>query len=91
MQCAAAEEQGVVLVGEAQCELVDHLIELEGLLDQAGQFDQAADESAFAFGVGAVVAGERDHQHAERGELRGKSLGRGDADLGAGAGEHHEV
>ena len=83
IQRAAAEEQRVMLVGEALGELVDHRIELQRLLDQRRQLDQARHEAALALGVRAVVLGERDHQHAERGELRGERLGRGDADLRA--------
>ena len=91
MQGAATKEQRVLLVGEAQCELLDDGVEFEGLVDQAGQLDEAIDELALALRGAAVVARERDHQHAERGELRGKGLGRGDANLGPGAGQHHEV
>ncbi len=63
----------------------------EGLLDQRRQLDQAGDEAALALGVGAVVLGERDHQHAERGQLRGEGLGGGDADLRTRARQHHEL
>ena len=63
----------------------------QGLLHQRRQLDEARDEAALAFRVRAVVAGEGDDQHAQRGELRGEGLGRGDADLRSGARQHDEL
>ena len=70
---------------------LDDRVEREGLLDQRRQLDEARHEAALALGIGAVMLGERHHQHAERGELRGEGLGGGDADLRARARQHDEL
>ncbi len=80
-----------MLVGEALRELVDHRIERQRLLDERRHLDQPLHEAALALRVGGAVLRERDHEHAERGELRGERLGRGHADLRARAREHHEL
>ena len=63
VQRAAAEEQGVVLVGEALGEFMDHGIEREGPLDERGQLDQPRHETALALGVRAVMFRQSDHEH----------------------------
>ena len=57
---AAAEEQRVMLVGEALRQLADLAVEMQRLLDQPGNLDQALHQPALALGVSAVELGERD-------------------------------
>ncbi len=81
VQGAAAQEQGVLLVGEVQRQLVHGVIEFEGFLDHARKFDELADQAPLPFGVTAVVARECNRQQAQGHQLGGEGLGRGDADL----------
>ena len=69
----------------------DLAVEMQRLLDQPRNLDQPLHQPALAFRVGAVELGERDHEHAERRELRRERLGRRDADLRAGARQQHEL
>ena len=66
-------------------------VELQGLFDEPGQLQQLLDQLALAGRARRAVLGERDDQHAERGQLRGERLGRGHADFRAGAGQQHQI
>ena len=66
MHRAAPQEQRVLLVGETQRQAMHGRIELQRLLDQRRQLDQARDQAALALGIGAVVARQRDGQHRQR-------------------------
>ena len=81
----------MLLVRKALSKLLDHGIKLEGFLDHAGQLDQSADQATLALGVAAVVASERDDQHAQSGQLGRECLGRSDADLRTGPRQHHKI
>ena len=49
------------------------------------------DQPLLLSGVQAVAAAEYDHQQQQGGQLGGEGLGRGDANLGSGAGHQHQV
>ena len=89
-QRAATQEQRVLLVPESFGPVPDVAVERQRQFDQAGDLDQPADQLVLALARDAVVLGQRDDQHAERGQLGRERLGRGDADLRPRAGQHHQ-
>ena len=52
---AAAQEQGVALLGEALREPVNDRVELERSLDERGELDEARNETSLPLSVGAVM------------------------------------
>ncbi len=92
IQRAAAEEQRMVLVDEALRPARGCVPSSASVLSiSPGMLDQARHQAALALGIGAVGLGQRDHQQRQRRDLRGERLGRGHADLRAGARQHHQV
>ena len=87
---AAAEEQRVMLVGEALCQFLDDRIELERRFDQGRYAEQSLHQSPLAFSIGVAKFRQGDHEHAERRELRRERLCRRNANFRTGARQHHE-
>src|SRR5690606_40187756 len=91
MHLTSTEEQRVMLVCKVLRELFDRVVQLQRLLDQRRDLDEALHETALALGIRSVRLAERDDEHAKRNELRRERLRRSDADLGAGAREQYEL
>ena len=84
---AAAEEQRVLLARECVGPGDDLRLERQHAPARAtGRWRSVFRCAASCFGVEAAAQlGQRQRQQEQRGQLRGERLGRGDADLGAGA------
>src|SRR5690554_7533363 len=88
---AAAQEQGVLLVGEGGGERFDVLVQVQDLFYQARQASEGADVGADHFRGAVVGLGQRGGQPQHCNQLGGEGLGGGYADLWAGFGQQAPV
>src|SRR5690606_41130372 len=88
---AAAQEQGVLLVGEGGGERFDVLVQVQDLFYQARQASEGADVGADHFRGAVVGLGQRGGQPQQCNQLGGEGLGGGYADLRAGFGQQAPV
>ena len=87
----ATEEQRMLPGRELVRPRRDLRLQVQRMLHAAGQVAQFVEVRGFLRGVDASAQlGQHPGQREQRHQLRGESLGRGDADLGAGAGVEHQ-